>query len=171
MKQPMIKKQIPVEHERRFFPNLATFMFNKDQYPSTLIIQAYLEDELRTRIRDEFDRLTGHVYTQTRKTGDGVSRPEDEHKISKKAFDAMLENATCQLVKIRYFMPYDGFVAQVNFFEGDLSGYVQIEVEFDTEEEANPFVPPAWLGLEVTHDKRHGNYWLAKYGCKDLLPC
>jgi len=41
---------------------------------------------------------------------------------------------------------------------------VQIEVEFDSNEEAVAFVPPAWLGEEVTHDKAHGNYSLAKYG-------
>jgi adenylate cyclase len=169
MKQATISKVIPKEHERRFFPDLSTFMFDKDQHPSKLITQAYLEDELRTRIRDEFSSSTGHTYTQTRKTGEGVSRPEDEHKISKKAFDAMLKNAKCQLVKIRYFMQCDGFIAQVNFFEGDLAGYVQIEVEFETEEEAKAFVPPAWFGLEVTLDKRHDNYWLAKCGCEELL--
>jgi CYTH domain-containing protein len=171
MTQAITKMQIPMEHERRFFPNLVTFTFDKDLYPSTLITQAYLEDNLRTRIRDEFDRLTGHTYTQTRKTGEGISRPEDEHKISKKAYDAMLTIATCQLVKIRYFMQCDGFVAQINFFEGDLTGYAQIEVEFDTEEEAKAFIPPVWFGLEVTNDNRHGNYSLAKYGCKDLLSC
>ncbi len=160
---------IPKEHERRFFPDRSTFKFDKHLYPSVFIIQSYLEDELRTRIRDEFDASTGHVYTLTRKTGEGVSRVENERTITKHKYCALFQKATCKLSKRRFFMQCEGYVAQVNFFEEKLQGYVQIEVEFQTNEDAKAFRPPNWFGLEVTEDKRHDNYALAKHGCNELL--
>lgn len=161
---------IPKEYERRFFPDLATFTCDTFLYSSVLITQAYLEDEMRTRIRDELDLSTySHTYTQTRKTGEGVSRGEAEHEITKHEYVKLLQRAACSLVKRRYFMPWGKYTVQVNFFEGPLGRYIQIEVEFASEEEANAFIPPEWFGVEVTDDKRHDNYSLAKYGCKELL--
>lgn len=156
-------KTIPFEHERRFFPDMNALPFDFKDYPKESILQAYLEDGLRTRIRDTNDS-EGHRYTQTRKTGEGVSRPEDEGAITQDEFDNLRKQAACSLVKTRYFVTWDGIDIQLNVYHAGLDGYVQIEVEFKTHEEAMAFIPPAWLGLEVTDDEAHGNYSLAKYG-------
>lgn len=169
MQQTAAKADIPMEHERRFFPNLMTFNFKPGVHPVTIITQAYLEDSQKTRIREELKLPSSRIYLQTRKTGSGVSRTEDEYEIPKRAYEAMLTIAKCKLIKRRYFVQCDGYVAEVNIFEGDLEGYIQIEVEFATKEEAVAFVPPDWFGIEVTDDNRHGNYSLAKNGCKELL--
>lgn len=154
---------IPFEHERRFFPDMSALPFDFKGYPKESILQAYLEDDLRTRIRDTSDS-EGHRYTQTRKTGEGVSRPEDEGAITQDEFKLMRKQAGCSLVKTRYFVTWDGIDIQLNVYHAGLDGYVQIEVEFKTHEDAVAFIPPAWLGEEVTDDPAHGNYSLAKNG-------
>lgn len=159
---------IPLEHERRFFPNLKTFEFDITLYKKKEILQGYLEDKLGTRLRKECEKEGIYVYWQTRKTGKGVSRSEDEQSISKEIFDLMWANIICSLIKTRYFMPWNDVIVEINIFHGGLKGYIQIEVEFETHEEAVAFVPPEWFGIEVTDDSRHGNYALAKYGCKDF---
>ena len=134
--------EIPFEHERRFFPDMNALPFDFKGYPKESILQAYLEDDLRTRIRDTNDS-NGHRYTQTRKTGEGVSRPEDEDAITQDEFDLLRKQAECSLVKTRYFVTWDGVDVQLNVYHASLNGYVQIEVEFDTHEEAVAFIPPA----------------------------
>lgn len=155
---------IPFEHERRFFPKLENLPFQFGQYPMTYITQGYLEDGLGTRLRDERNSAGEHTYLLTRKTGEGVSRTEDEKEISEAEFAEQWPRVTCSLTKDRYFITWNGIDLQLNIFHGPLEEYVQIEVEFSTNEEAVAFQPPEWFGPEVTDDKRHGNYSLAKNG-------
>jgi CYTH domain-containing protein len=162
---------VPYEHERRFFPNLKTFSFDPLIYTEVYIVQGYLEDELKTRIRDETYANGAHKYLQTRKSGEGVSRQEDGIELAPELFEELWDQVEVYLVKSRYFVPLPGgeVVAQVNVFHGALNGYIQIEVEFSSHEEAVAFIPPDWFGIEVTDDVRHGNYYLAKHGCQGLL--
>ena len=37
-----------------------------------------------------------------------------------------------------------------------------VEVEFESVEQANSFVPPEWFGDDVTNDKRYHNSYLSK---------
>lgn len=157
---------IPFEHERRFFltqKELLLLPFNFSEYPYVLITQGYLEDTLKTRIRDE-ETKKGNLYLQTRKSGGGMSRLEDERKISKDEFDSMWHAVGASLQKRRYFIRWNSRTVELNIFHGKLDGYLQIEVEFPTEEDALAFLPPAWMGIEVTNNPHHGNYQLAKNG-------
>ncbi len=159
-------KVIPEEHERRFTLNLGEVIFPFAAFPKVFITQGYLEDPLRTRVRDEMEVVTGkHTYTTTRKSGSGVSRPEDEGEITKDRFDELWSMVRYSLNKIRYFVTYDGVSFQFNIFTGHLKDFApQIEIEFDSHEEAVAFIPPPWFGREVTDDPNHSNYSLAKFG-------
>lgn len=152
------------EHERRFFPILSMLPASFYDHPRTVIVQGYLEDDLRTRLRDECDEHNVHKFLQTRKVGEGISRDEDEIEISNVLFDDLWKEVTCELRKTRYHFPWNGHIVEINIFHDELDHYVQIEVEFKTHEEAASFVPPEWFGEEVTDDKRHENYHLAKFG-------
>ncbi|MCK9344592.1 MAG: hypothetical protein M0P64_00520 [Candidatus Pacebacteria bacterium] len=154
---------IPFEHERRFVPDAKVLPFDYKKYPMKSILQGYLKDAAGTRLRDESDE-DAHTYLQTRKTGSGVSRTEDEHEITKEEFDTMWHDVECSLSKSRYFITWDDIDIEFNVFHGALDGYMQIEVEFDSHDAAVTFTPPSWLGREVTDDKSHGNYALAKHG-------
>lgn len=155
---------IPFEHERRFFPKLEDLPFAFSFYPMAFIMQGYfVKDTQKIRFRDEC-RNKKHTYWQTIKTGKGVSRLEDEHEITRESFDLMWQFVECSLAKSRYFIPWEGVEVELNLFHDALSGYVQIEVEFDSHEAAIAFTPPSWFGQEVTHDGQHGNYSLSKFG-------
>lgn len=157
----VLRKQ---ENERRFEPagmtSLPKEIFSTS---STYIKQCYAEDLLRTRFRSERDQTTGSIaYTMNRK-GDGVlSKPEEENYVEKSLFDEGWSKTRVRIEKIRYYYPCDGYVYEINLFQNELYGYIQVEVEFDTEEEAKKFIPPAWFGPEVTGNKAKENYGLAK---------
>lgn len=162
-----------MEHERRFYPRLDMLPLDYITFPKKLIEQGYLEDELRTRLRNERNESSVNTYLQTRKSGSGVSRCEDEIEISKDIFDIGWQKRTCDLQKTRYYYPLENGTAEINIFHvvsqtGTLDTYIQIEVEFGSHDEAVAFIPPEWLGEEVTDDPRHGNYALAKDGFNGL---
>lgn len=151
------------EHERRFVPNLVELPFDWKQYPYVEILQGYLSDAIGTRIRDE-KRDVFHRYTKTVKTGEGITRWEDEYEISEGEYLILSLDMVSSLRKSRFYIIQEGIELQLNIFEGLLQGYAQFEVEFQSNEDAVAFIPPKWLGYEVTHDIQHGNYSLAQYG-------
>ena len=57
--------------------------------------------------------------------------------------------------KIRYKIPYQGFVWEVDEFLGDNAGLVVAEIELTDEGQA--FERPEWIGEEVTGDRRYAN--------------
>ena len=61
--------------------------------------------------------------------------------------------------KIRYKIPYQGFVWEVDEFLGDNAGLVVAEIELSDEGQA--FERPGWIGDEVTGDRRYANSALA----------
>src|SRR6185436_8011237 len=70
-----------------------------------------------------------------------------------------------RLTKTRYAVPLEeGLRAEVDVFEGDLSGLVLAEVEFDEEADSRGFAPPPWLWREVTGDDRYAGRSLAANG-------
>ena len=69
-----------------------------------------------------------------------------------------------RVVKTRHEVALGDLVAEVDVYEGDLDGLLTAEVEFPDEASARAFVAPAWLGRDVTDDKRYGNRVLAVEG-------
>lgn len=114
--------------------------------------------EVRVRRKD------GKKSVMTVKTGIGLVRGEEEWEIAN--FDALWPLTGGRVVlKTRYFVPLDGgLTAEVDVYDGDLDGLVTAEVEFASEEAALAFEPPAWIGRDVTEDKRYGNRVLAVEG-------
>ena len=162
-KSAVLQNIIPLEHERRFWLKDNQLPFGFTRYTPTIIIQGYLDDHLKTRVRDQCTN-ENHVYTMTRKTGTGISRYEEENIISKQDFDILWERVVYQLIKNRYFIPYNDIIMELNTYQNELSGYMQIEVEFSSHDKALAFSPPHWFGEEVTDNIRHENYFLAKLG-------
>ncbi|HEU4677161.1 MAG TPA: adenylate cyclase [Candidatus Paceibacterota bacterium] len=153
---------VPMEHERRFVPDLAAVPMKFSKCPNSDIVQAYLRDG-ETRIRMETENGS-RTYTKTVKRGEGISREEHEVSVTEAEFDLLWDDVEAQLSKRRYRIPWDGKTFELNIFDGPLTGYVQFEIEFPSEEEARSYKPPHWVGREVTDDKRHTNASLAKYG-------
>ena len=65
--------------------------------------------------------------------------------------------------KRRYLIPLaEKYTIELDVFEGALAPLVLAEVEFETEEEANTFVPPEWFGEDVTFSTKYHNSTLSQ---------
>lgn len=61
--------------------------------------------------------------------------------------------------KLRYTIPYEGFIWEVDEFLGENLGLIFAEIELDHPEQ--PFTRPPWIGREVTDDPRFYNINIA----------
>ncbi|MBQ8392745.1 MAG: CYTH domain-containing protein [Clostridia bacterium] len=124
------------------------------------IIQGYvcLEPEIRVRKK-------GGRYYRTDKSDGEMVREEAETEIPLSVYSTLMENREGGiLAKRRYYMPYGKYIIEIDEYKDGLTGLVTAEVEFPTVEEANAFIPPDFLGTEVTFDKRYKNKNLASTG-------
>ncbi len=147
-----------IERERRYLVD----RLPDDLAVGSAIVQGYLMTRpasVRVRRRDD-------THTVTIKTGSGRTRTEIERAIDADEFDALWNVATkLRISKRRVLVPLDdGHTAELDLFEGALTGRRMVEVEFDTDEAADGFTPPDWFGREVTEDRRFTNASLARNG-------
>jgi adenylate cyclase len=146
------------EIERKFL--VQAMPANLDAFPRAEIHQGYLAYEpgnRQVRIRQ-----IGDEQWLTVKLREGVAR--DEVTIPLTAGDfAVLWPLTGgrRLHKTRHRVPHGGLTIEIDVFHGKQEGLVVAEVEFADEQGCRDFIPPAWLGDEVTHDSAYKNTTLA----------
>lgn len=136
------------------------------------IIQNYIPNGngvLRLRYRHRQSRegrtcSSEASYFLTAKEGTGLERREVEIKISKDIYNALLPKGKAMVSKRRRIFRYRGHNVEIDSFEVGLGGLIIAEVEFETVEAAQAFVPPDWFGKEVTEDARYCNENLAQHG-------
>ena len=143
-------------------------------YPSKKIEQGYLCHNPTIRIRK-----SNEDYYLTYKSGSGVKekkggaliRDEVELPLTEEAYLTLRAKTDGNMVyKTRYLIPLkDGLTAELDVFEGALNGLVFAEVEFPDEKTADEFLPPEWLGKELSGDSRFSNYRLSKLSSSDGL--
>ncbi len=63
--------------------------------------------------------------------------------------------------KVRYLVPIGCHTWEVDVFHGANEGLILAEIELSSEDE--PFEKPAWLGKEVSGDRRYYNSMLTKH--------
>ena len=151
-----------MEVERKFL--LAERPAGLEAHPAHRLEQGYLAlDPAGAEVRV---RRTGATTLMTIKTGIGLVRAEEEFAIDAERFERLWPlTAGRVVVKTRYLVPLaGGLTAEVDAYEGDLAGLLTAEVEFDSEDAAHAFVAPAWMGEDVTGDKRYANQRLAVDG-------
>lgn len=119
------------------------------------ILQGYLssakERIVRVRVAGENAWLTIKGLTT------GATRLEFEYQIPVADAHQMIAEL-CErpvLEKIRYRIPHDPHVWEVDEFLGDNAGLLVAEIELAGESET--FELPDWVGEEVTHDARYFN--------------
>jgi adenylate cyclase len=138
--------------------------FDLDDQPCEAISQGYIAispegTEVRIRAR-------GGRYTLGVKSGPSRTRVEEEIEIDQRRFDALWPLTEGRRIeKRRYVIPAGGDLSiELDVYDGELAGLVAAEIEFASEQEADDFVPPSWLGSDVTGDKRYSNQSLATQG-------
>jgi CYTH domain-containing protein len=151
-----------MEIERKYL--IPSPPLNLEQFPHSRIEQAYVAiDPVGTEVRI---RRRAEQTTLTVKGGRGRSRAEEELEIDPERFTRLWElSAGRCLEKTRYELSSDdGLTIELDIYAGRLAGLTVAEVEFDSPEAADRFVPPPWFGREVTDDDRYKNRRLAVDG-------
>lgn len=146
-----------MEIERKFLipvlpENLSSYVYHQ-------IEQGYLCTAPVVRIRKEDD-----MYYLTYKSKGMMVREEYNLPLTKDAYEHLKPKADGIVIsKTRYLIPLSGHLTiELDVFHKDYEGLYLAEVEFDSEEAANAFVPPAWFGADVTYDGRFHNSAMSK---------
>ena len=128
------------------------------------IRQGYISTDPTIRLRQRNDEYILTVKGAAR--NNGLDRTEFELPLSKEQFVKLWDKTeTGAVVKKRYLVPLkDGLTAELDIYEAQLDGFMNVEVEFSSLKEAVLFDAPAWFGAEVTGDRRYSNASLIKYG-------
>jgi CYTH domain-containing protein len=110
-------------------------------------------------------RRKGAKLTLTVKSGAGLVRGEEEIALAEADFARLWPLTEGRRVtKTRHEVPLGDLTAEVDVYDGALAGLLVAEIEFPDEAAARAFVAPAWLGRDVTGDKRYANQALAVSG-------
>lgn len=132
---------------------------NLEQYPCKHIAQGYLNTDPVVRIRRSNDS-----YTLTYKGKGLMVREEYNLPLNAESFEHLKSKIDGILIeKRRYLIPFaEKYTIELDIFDGELAPLQLAEVEFQTEEEANAFVPPAWFGEDVTFSTDYHNSTLSQ---------
>lgn len=141
-----------MEIERKFLVH--TLPENLEQYHCRFIEQGYLSIHPVVRVRRDNDS-----YYLTYKGEGMMAREEYNLPLTPQAYSHLIAKADGNIItKRRYEIPLEtSLVLELDVFEGVFEGTLLAEVEFSSEEEAAAFVPPSWLGEDVTFSGEYHN--------------
>ena len=128
------------------------------------IEQCYLSFDPEIRAR-KINTENKTDYYLTIKSNGNLIREEIEIKIDVDEYEQIKEMQKTKLSfinKTRYYGFFKGKQLEVDVY--DSFPLITAEVEFDTIQEANNFIPPSWFGTEVTNDVRYKNKNLVRKG-------
>ena len=148
-----------MEIERKFLISKENLPADLNSYPHHRLEQGYLSTAPVVRIRKEDDN-----YYLTYKSKGLMTREEYNLPLNEESFTHLKEKIDGLLIqKRRYLIPFaEKYTIELDVFEGALAPLVLAEVEFETEEEANTFVPPEWFGEDVTFSTKYHNSTLSQ---------
>ncbi len=146
-----------MEIERKF---LVTGEYKSLASKSYRIAQGYLSSSpgRTVRIRTKGDK--GYITIKGKSNESGLSRYEWEKEIPHNEAQELL--ALCDpgiINKTRYEIIFENQTYEVDEFYGKNEGLTIAELELESE--TTSFSKPAWLGDEVTGDKRYYNVQLS----------
>ena len=146
-----------MEIERKFIPKCLPD--NLDSYEHHDIQQAYLNTSPVIRIRKQDED-----YFLTYKGSGMMSREEYNLPLNQKSYFHLLTKADGNIItKTRYRSPlFNSLTAELDIFHDIFDGRLLVEVEFNSIEDANSFIPPEWFGEDVTYDKKYHNSNMSK---------
>lgn len=148
-----------MEIERKYLINLEDLPADYDTYPFHEIEQGYLCTQPVVRIRKQ-----DNEFFLTYKSKGLMVREEHNLPLTEDAYLHLRRKVDgCLIQKNRYCIPYDNnLTIELDIFMGYLAPLILAEVEFDTEEAANAFVPPHWFGEDVTFSQKYHNSTLSQ---------
>jgi adenylate cyclase len=93
-----------------------------------------------------------------------MAREEYNLPLTAESYEHLLAKADGNIItKKRYEIPDGtGKTIELDLFEGVFSGLTLAEVEFESIEEANAYIPPSWFTKDVTMDAAYHNSNMSK---------
>jgi adenylate cyclase len=161
---------VGIEIERKFLVANEGWRRDAERIPgarSTFMRQGYLSSNADRIVRVRIDGEQAVLTIKGKAQGEGgpgsISRGEWEYPIPVADAQELLGKLCEQplIEKVRHRIPYAGLVWEVDEFFADNAGLVVAEVELESEQQE--FARPAWLGEEVSHDRRYANANLLKH--------
>lgn len=148
------------EIERKF---LVKGDFLGEVYESHHIVQGYLNSAKGRTVRIRIKEDKAYITVKGPSDDGGLSRFEWEKEIPAEDAEKLLELAEpTPIEKTRHLVRSSGSHPwEIDVFEGANAGLVIAEIELDAADE--PISKPAWLGEEVTGDRRYYNSWLSNH--------
>lgn len=158
-----------MEIERKFL--VRKLPENLDRYDCKYLEQAYISTAPVIRIR-AIKNIANNTkqYVLTVKSEGMLAHQEYELEITESAYNNLMQKTEGNTIsKYRYIIPLeDKLKVELDVFTGDFDGVVMGEIEFPTEEYAKKYDPPAYLGKEVTFDKRFHNNTMTKMSSDEI---
>lgn len=147
------------EIERKFLVDGTGFLH--EAYASGRIVQGYLCSAPGRTVRIRIRGDKGFLTIKGPADPTGIGRYEFEQAIPLADAEHLLK--LCEpgaIDKVRYLVRAGTHVFEVDVFHGENEGLVLAEVELRAADE--PFERPAWLGKEVSGDRRYYNSMLIR---------
>ncbi|NTW30858.1 MAG: hypothetical protein HGA33_06255 [Candidatus Moranbacteria bacterium] len=140
--------------------------------PSREMLDIYLPVSSRhpvLRLRKNGDQL--EMTKKTIVEGTDSSRMEEQTiKLSDEEYAALAGIGGKRVGKTRYLYEIDGHTAEVDVFDGALSGLILVDFEFETEAEKDAFLMPEFCLAEVTQEESIAGGFLAGKSYDDIAP-
>lgn len=148
-----------MEIERKF---LVCGDFTPCTVSSSRIVQGYICSERGRTVRVRIYGEKGFLTIKGPSGDNGLSRYEFEREVSLADAEELMKLCEPGVIdKVRHLAKVGRHTWEVDVFRGENEGLVVAEVELSSEDET--FERPAWLGTEVTGDRRYYNSTLAKH--------
>ena len=149
-----------LEIERKFL--VCGEGYKQQAFHHSRIKQGYISSRRGATVRVRLRDGQGFLTIKGPSDDKGMSRYEFEKEISAEEAAHLFELCEPGIIdKTRYLIDYHQHTFEVDEFYGDNEGLVMAEVELNAEDEA--FDRPAFLGREVTGDRRFYNSHLRKF--------
>lgn len=148
-----------IEIERKFL--VTSEAFKAVAFTQNRITQGYLSSVPDRTVRVRLKGKKGFLTIKGSSNESGLSRFEWEKEISIEEATALLKLCEKGVIdKTRFEVKTGNHIIEIDEFYGENEGLIMAEIELKSETET--FETPAWLGKEVTNDKRYYNSYLSK---------
>lgn len=152
-----------IEIERKF---LVVGDYKSQAVSHSRMVQGYICSERGRTVRVRLCDDCGYLTIKGPSFNGGLSRYEFEKEITRDEALSLLRLCESGIVdKVRWRVPAGRHVFEVDEFLGDNVGLVVAEVELSAEDES--YERPAFVGEEVTGDRRYYNSNLRRYPYKE----
>lgn len=156
-----------LEIERKWLINESDIPYDLTKADKFEITQTYINYNPEIRVRAiENSGITYYTMTIKRYVNDeALVRSEQDFTITQEEYESTVVRGLDNTIeKTRYQIEVEDLTYAFDIFKGSSTGLAYMEIEFESEEQANSFQEPDWIIKDITNDRDYKNQSLAQYG-------